>query len=133
MRTASRTTREDPNASNGYARDTSAALEGMDRFVVFGPYLHLDSGRYRVEATLRLAEPTGFGVAGRFDVTASRGRNVLASVSVASDRLPTDGSYTKIAVSFDATEPLDDVEFRVAATRGVDLLIDCFDLIPMLP
>ena len=133
MRTASRTTREDPNASNGYARDTSAALEGMDRFVVFGPYLHLDSGRYRVEATLRLDEPTGFGVAGRFDVTASRGRNVLASVSVASDRLPTDGSYTKVAVSFDATEPLDDVEFRVAATRGVDLLIDCFDLIPVLP
>ena len=133
MRTAYRTTREDPNASDGYARDTSAPLEGMDRFVVFGPYLHLDSGRYRVEATLRLAEPTGFGVAGVFDVTASRGRNVLAIVSVAADRLPTDGSYTKVAVSFDATEPLDDVEFRVAARPGVDLLIDCFDLIPVLP
>ena len=101
--------------------------------MVFGPYLNLDSGRYRVEVTLRLAEPTEFRVAGVFDVTASRGRNVLASVSVASDRLPTAGSYTKVAVSFDSTEPLDDVEFRVAATPGVDLLIDCFDLIPVLP
>ena len=105
----------------------------MDRFVVFGPYLHLDSGRYRVEATLRLAEPTEFRVAGRFEVTASRGRTVLGSVLVASDRPATAGSYTKVAVSFDSTEPLDDVEFRVAATPGVDLRIDCFDLIPVLP
>ena len=73
MQAASRTTREDPNASDGYARDTAAAFESMDRFVVFGPYLHLDSGRYRVEATLRLAEPTELRVAGRFEVTASHG------------------------------------------------------------
>ena len=133
MQTASRTTREDPNASGGYARDTTAALERTDQFVVFGPYLNLDAGRYRVEATLRLAEPTGFGAVGQFEVTASRGRNVLARVSLASDRLPTDGSYTKVAVSFDATEPLDDIEFRVTTTGGGGLLIDCFDLIPVLP
>ena len=133
MQTASRSTRVDPNASDGYARDTTAALERMDQFIVFGPYLNLEAGRYRVEATLRLAAPTGFEVAGRFEVTAGRGGNVLASVPVASDRLPTDGSYTKVAVDFDATDPLEAVEFRVAAMPGVDLLVDYIDLIPVLP
>ncbi len=133
MRTASQSTREDPNASDGLARDTTAAPDNPGRFVVFGPFLHLDPGRYRVEATLRLAEPTEVEVAGRLDVTASRGRNVLVSVPIASDRLPTDGSYTTVTVRFDAAEPLDDVEFRVAATPGADLLVDYFNLVPVLP
>ena len=133
MQTASRSTRVDPNASDGYARDTTAALERMDQFIVFGPYLRLEAGRYRVEATLRLAEPTGLEVAGRFDVMDGRGRNVLATVPIASDRLPTDGSYSKLAVSFDTAVALADVEFRVAAMPGADLLIDYIDLIPVLP
>ena len=133
MQTASQSTREDPNASDGYARDTTAALERVDQFIVFGPFVHLDAGRYRVEATLRLAEPTGLEVAGRFEVTAGRGRHVLASAPVASDRLPTDGSYTKVAVGFDAVAPVEAVEFRVAANPGADLLVDYIDLIPVLP
>ncbi|MYD70536.1 MAG: hypothetical protein F4W89_07310 [Acidobacteria bacterium] len=133
MQTAPQSTRADPNASDGYARDTTAALEREDQFVVFGPYLNLHAGRYRVEATLRLGEPSELDVAGRFDVVASRGRLVLASVPVATDRLPTDGSYTRVTLSFDATERLDDVEFRIAATPGADLLVDCIDLIPVLP
>ena len=133
MQRAPQSTRADHNASDGYARDTTAALERADQFVVFGPYLNLHPGRYRVEATLRLGEPSELDVAGRFDVMASRGRHVLASVPVAADRLPTDGSYTKVTLSFDAAERLDDVEFRIAATPGADLLVDCIDLIPVLP
>ena len=133
IRTASQSTREDPNASDGYARDTTAALERPDQFIVFGPYLDLDAGRYRVEATLRLAEPTELEVAGRFDVMHGRGRNVLVTVPVASGRLPTDGAYTKLVVSFDTAVTLNDVEFRVVAVPGADLLVDYIDLIPVLP
>ena len=97
------------------------------------PTCDLEAGRYRVEATLRLAEPTGLEVAGRFDVMDGRGRNVLATAPIASDRLPTDGAYTKLAVSFEADVALNDVEFRVAAIPGADLLVDCIDLIPVLP
>ena len=46
---------------------------------------------------------------------------------------PTDGSYTIVSVAFDAVEPLEDLEFRVGAHPGVDLLVDYIDLIPVLP
>ena len=131
MRTANRTTRLDERASGGRAR--AADSSRADGLITFGPYLHLNPGRYRIEAAMRLGTPSEAAPAAWLDVRTERGRVSHGRVDVPAARLPTDGSYTVVSVSFDAVEPLEDLEFRVGAHPEVDLLVDYIDLIPVLP
>ncbi len=131
MQTADRTTRLDGQASGGRAR---AADSGRpDGLLTFGPYLNLDPGRYRIEAAMRLQAPAEAAPAAWLDVRTERGRVSHGRVEVPAARLPTDGSYAVISVSFDAIEPLEELEFIVGASPGVELLVDYIDLIPVLP
>ena len=131
MQTADRTTRLDEQASGGRARAPDGGRP--DGLITFGPYLDLDPGRYRIEAAMRLRTPTDAAPAAWLDVRTERGRVSHGRVDVPATRLPTDGSYTIVSVSFDGVEPLEDLEFRVGAHPEVDLLIDYIDLIPVLP
>ena len=131
MQTADRTTRLDGQASGGRAR---AANGGRgDGLITFGPYLNLNPGRYRVETAMRLQTPSEAATVAWLDVRTERGRVSHGRVDVPAARLPTDGSYAVISVSFDAVDPLEDLEFIVGAFPGVELLVDYVDLIPVLP
>ncbi len=101
--------------------------------VVFGPYVSVDPGRYRVELALRLREPTLAEHVATFEVTTSRGAQVLDRLAVPASRLRADGAYSTVAVSFETAEPLRDMEFRVVPVGDVEVLIDYINLIPMLP
>ena len=131
MQTADRTTRLDGQASGGRAR--AADGERADGLITFGPYLDLDAGRYRVEAAMRLRTPSEATMAAWLDVRSERGQISHGRVDIPASRLPTDGSYAVVSVSVDAVEPLEDLEFIVGASPGVDLLVDYIDLIPVLP
>ena len=131
MQSADRTTRLDGQASGGRARASNSGRP--DGLITFGPYLNLDPGRYRVEAAMRLRTPSETTPASWLDIRTRRGQVFHGRVDVPAARLPTDGSYTIVSVSFDAPEPLEDLEFRVGAHPGVDLLVDYIDLIPVLP
>ena len=131
MQTADRTTRLDGRASDGRARNADGGRP--DGLITFGPYLDLNAGRYRIEAAMRLRTPTEEMLAAWLDVRTERGRVSHGRVDVPAERLPTDGSYLVVTVSFDAVEPLEDLEFRVGVHPGVDLLVDYIDLIPVLP
>ena len=119
------------HASAGAAR----ASQPVDPrgFVVFGPYIDLNPGRYHAAVALRLTAPSDAKDAGRFEVTASRGRVVLATMKLPVERLYSNGTYSTMTLDFVADEVLEDVEFRVRAAPEVDLLIDYVDLIPILP
>ena len=65
------TARVDPAASGGQARASKPARS--DDFIIFGPYVSLDPGRYRVEVALRLSAPSDAERVARFEVTVSRG------------------------------------------------------------
>ncbi len=131
MQTAERTTRLDGQASGGRAR--AADGERSDGLITFGPYLSLDAGRYRIEAAMRLRTPSEAAPAAWLDVRSERGRVAHGRVDIPASRLPAGGSYTVLGVSVDAVEPLRDLEFRIGASPGVDLLVDYIDLIPVLP
>lgn len=132
MSLAGETTRPDAPASGGLARSSTPIR--TDRFLLFGPYLSLDHGRYRVEFASRLAAPAAVaGAALRFEVTADRGSTIVGAMEVPAERLPNDGTYATAAITFETGERLRDVEFRVVAYPGFDLLVDYVDLIPVLP
>ncbi|MYJ05955.1 MAG: hypothetical protein F4061_16480 [Acidobacteria bacterium] len=131
MQTADRTTRLDEQASGGRAR---AADNGRsDGLMTFGPYLDMNPGRYRIEAAMRLRTSSEAAPAAWLDVRSARGQFAHGRVDVPAANLPIDGGYTTVSVAFDAVEPLEDLEFRVGAHPGVDLLVDYIDLIPVLP
>ena len=131
MQTADRTTRLDGRASGGRAR--AADGERPDGLITFGPYLNLDAGRYRIEAAMRLRTPSEAAPAAWLDVRSERGQVAYGRVDIPASRLPADGSYTTVSVTVETVEPLRDLEFRVGAHPGVDLLVDYIDLIPVLP
>ena len=131
MQTADRTTRLDHEASGGRAR--VADVGRSDGLITFGPYLHLNAGSYRVEAAMRLRTPSEAAPAAWLDVRSERGQVSHGRIDIPATDLPTDGSYAIVSVSVEAVEPPEDLEFRVGAHPGVDLLVDYIDLIPVLP
>ena len=131
MSLAESTTRTDPRASGGRVRGSTPIRS--DRFLAFGPYVSLERGRYRAEVALRLATATSVENAARFEVTSEQGRSIVAAVEVPATHLPTDGTYAAAAITFETAEELRDVEFRVLAYPGADLLVDYVDLTPVLP
>ena len=129
--TVDRTTRFDQQASNERARTVDP--DRSDGVIVFGPYIGVDSGRYRIEAAMRLETPSDAETAAWLNVTTDRGRVSHGRVDVPASRLPADGSYTTISLAIEAAEPLGDLEFVVGAHPDVDLMVDYIDLIPVLP
>lgn len=130
MSTAARTTRRDPAASAGAVRASTPARP--DGLVVFGPYLELGPGRYRVVAALRLDAPAN-GRAARFEVRKDRSRTGIAALNIPASHLRNDGAWSLAAITFETAELVENVEFRIFASPGVDLLIDYIDLTPILP
>ena len=130
MSTAAETTRQDPAASAGAVRAATYASPGGP--VVFGPYLDLDPGRYRVVAALRLGA-FATGLVARFEVSRNRARTTIATLNIPASHLRDDGGWSLAAITFEIAEAVRDVEFRIFATPGVDLLIDYVELTPVLP
>ncbi len=128
MSMAANTTRRDLAASAGAAR--AARPVRRDGAVVFGPYLELGPGRYRVAAALRLGAAAG-GRAARFEIVRTGGR--IAALNIPASHLRDDGEWSLAAITFETAEIIEGVEFRIFATPGVDLLIDYIDLLPVLP
>ncbi len=129
MSTAAVTTLADPAASAGAVR-AAARSTREDGVVVFGPYLELGPGRYRATAALRLDSPAD-GRAAIFEIVRNRSR--IAAVNVPASHLRDDGRWSLAAITFESAEALENVEFRILATPGVDLLIDYIELTPILP
>lgn len=124
------TSREDPQASQGEARANRPARP--DNFIIFGPWLDLAAGRYHAELAIRLGSPTSAKIVGFFEVTANRGRQVVARQAVEAAALVED-AYRLIRLDFEVEEPLGEVEFRFITERDVDVLLDYVELTPVLP
>lgn len=131
MSTAAETTLADPAASAGAVR-TAARSARRDGAVVFGPYLELGPGRYRATAALRLGSPAD-GRAARFEVSRNRASDRIAALNIPAAHLRDDGLWSVAAITFEIAEAIEDVEFRISAAPGVDLLIDYIELTPILP
>jgi hypothetical protein len=98
--------------------------QGSSGHAVYGPYQHLDPGRYAVEFNLAAAGPLQFDrdeVCAAVDVAAEFGRVIFAREDVALSRLR--GGPVCIRLVFHTRAPWI-LEFRVAVTGRVPLLIE---------
>lgn len=95
-------------------------------YLIYGPYIPLDAGSYRVEikGLLGTTGPTG----ARIDVAVDQGRRILGE-SLFKDA-PTDGSLITLCVSLDS--PCTDFEVRVWVDDSADLSITMIVIEPLL-
>ncbi len=121
---------EDAQASSGAARVSQPPHESG--FVMFGPWIDLDPGRYRAEVALRLEGPAEPGTVARFSVFAAGTGTLVARMSIPVELLHPD-RYAVFSLPFESDDVLDDVAFRVRAPGGLSLRVDYVDLIPVLP
>ena len=120
----------DALASSGAARRSRPPH--TSGFVVFGPWIDLDPGRYQARVALRLdglAEP---GTAARFSVFSAATRTLVAGMPIPGDRLRRDG-YEVFTLPFELEAAVDDVAFRVRTPSNLRLRVDYVELVPVLP
>ena len=105
----------DPQASRGKARVSQARPQGQagDVGLVFGPYVQMQPGRYRVTYRLKLAES---GLAGRvatIDIFSHDVGGPLAGTDLDAAQFVVPGQYQDFVVDLEIREPLLHVEYRV--------------------
>ena len=121
---------DDTQASSGAARRSQPSH--ASGFVVFGPWIDLDPGRYQARVALRLdglAEP---GAAVRFSVFSAATRTLVARTTIPGEDLRRD-RYEVVTLPFELEAAVDDVAFRVRTPSTLSLRVDYIELVPTLP
>ena len=94
---------------------------GSPGYLLFGPYAKLAAGAYR--ATLHFAGSGYQGRPGKIDVVADQAHKVLAQSPLSAAEL-NDADGPAIALEFELSEPVDDLELRVFVEDAPVALID---------
>ncbi len=108
--------------SNGFARSLTSHESNSGGALVFGPYLKLPKGKYRVIYNFQSKEI--HKLVGTADICAYGGTKILNSGQIISKT----GLIDKIELDFEATESLEAVEFRVHSEKGQPLIVDNIQL-----
>jgi len=117
-----------PGASDTRARVVRTSDPRPAGFVVFGPFLRLPEGRYRVTFRLRASDVrAGVGELGEVDVFVRPGRPV--AVRMLTTTLLPDGRWQDVVVPFEVGPGgYEGVEFRVRTTKRGTLSADVISL-----
>src|SRR5262249_33090749 len=99
--------------------------------VVFGPYIPLEPGRYRVDFAVRADGPAGRGPVASLDATAFLGSRVLATRDLGAEDVRGDDGFRTISLLLDVDTELDSVEFPLLSCGGTALAVDYVDLISL--
>lgn len=105
----------DAQASTGTSRASQgkAAEQEDDVGLLFGPYVQMQPGRYRVTYRLKLVEPGLIGRVATIDVFSHAVGGPLAGAELDAAQFLTPGDYQDFEVEFELREPLPAVEYRV--------------------
>lgn len=123
----------DPAASNGLARRATAESLPADgkTALVFGPYVRIHPGRYRVEFTLKIGGDTLPGRLATLDVFTHEDGYPRATRDITAADLTAPDQYQRLALDFETDHMLEDVEFRVHYGGQGELWLDRVDLTPL--
>ncbi len=123
----------DPAASNGLARRATAASLPPDgkTALIFGPYVRIHPGKYRVEFTLKTADNTLLGHLASLDVFTHEDGYPRASRDITGADFTAPNHYQRLALDFETDHTLEDVEFRVQYSGQGELWLDRIDLTPL--
>ena len=120
----------DPQASRGAARRSQPPHPSG--FVVFGPWIDFDPGRYQARVALRLDGPAEPGTAARFSVFSAATRTLVARMPIPGEHLRRD-RYEVFTLPFELEAAVDNVAFRVRTPSTLSLRVDYVELVPVLP
>lgn len=115
-------------ASQGAVRTAPADCAG---YLVFGPFLFLNPGQYRVDFTLNAEETTETRPLARIEVTTGLlGRVLVARELYAKDLAADSGGFRTVSLNLSSEQGLGHVEFRVYVYGRGKVNVDAVDLVP---
>lgn len=123
----------DPTASNGLARRATPASLPPDgkTALIFGPYVRIHPGRYRVEFTMKSGDNTLPGHLATLDVFTHEDGYPRAMRNITGADFTAPDHYQSFALDFETDHTLEDVEFRVQYGGQGELWLDRIDLTPL--
>lgn len=98
-------------------------LLGPARFLAYGPYLHLTSGRWRADIEFEISD----NLSGNHLYVDAYAGDILAVVTTP---LPASGSF-RLPISFTITDPLEPVQLRFQSLSGSIEGVICLDRISL--
>jgi uncharacterized repeat protein (TIGR02543 family) len=120
----------DPTSMSGQVR-VAHSSEAYTGCIVFGPYVTLPAGNYRVTFRLKSSNvriPGPLAVLDAVKVVRQGGDNILAQKRIATTDLPTN-SWQQVSLTFNLTAITDNIEFRVTFLPGSsDLYVDTINV-----
>jgi hypothetical protein len=103
------------------------ATAGRDGFLVYGPYLRVPSGKYRVRV-YGARNGVGNGAAPILEAVCNGGRQALERCELA-DASPIANLLGRL--DFAAEEPVGDLEIRILVTHRTEMAVDSIDLVAL--
>lgn len=120
-------------ASEGVARRVTPDLANADgkTAIVFGPYVRLYPGKYRVNFLMKVEGNPGPGPLATVDVFSHLDGYPRALREVTAADFARPGEYQPIALEFDLGQTLDDVEFRAMYGGSGEVWLDAIEVVPL--
>jgi hypothetical protein len=99
-----------------------AQARPQEQIIIFGPYIHLPLGRYRVTFTLQAtdAAATDYAV---YEVTMREGRKILARNEISGRELAGQTAPATFTLNFECPSPDVQFEFRISKLGGMKLTL----------
>lgn len=101
------------------SKTQSVSSTGKRGFLLFGPYIKLNPGKYKVTWLVHSTEETKNTI-GFVDIVSNKGSNVITRQDISNLSLKADSS---VEIEFLLTDAVDDLEFRFYVFDNIDLTI----------
>ena len=127
LKTASKKIRTDKNSTTGRVVEADSSIKF--KYLVYGPFITLNKGKYKVVFNLRSAVNTGDGTIALLDVTSKYGKLKLSGLKIKNSDFPDTSAYHPFELDFKIDSQVKNIEFRVYYTGKEKLWLDNVELI----
>lgn len=108
---------------NGKLTDKGTLISnGNEGFLLYGPYMKLENGEYKLKIRGSLVEPTKDSLLGYVDIVHSKATQQIVRVPIKLDEIEK-GDIVK-ELLFSLGSPVQDLEFRIYVNKGVYMEIE---------
>jgi hypothetical protein len=118
----------DSAQNNNIFKVDGACLECVYKHVVFGPFINIPEGRYKVNFHVKIDKSDSGKDFAVLDIAADYGQKVLAKENLNPSAFHQFEHYESIELEFITTEPLSNIELRIYNLGGVNLYFDSVEI-----
>lgn len=114
--------------NNNFFKVDGFCLECVNKYVVFGPFINISEGRYKVSFRLKIDKTESRKDFAVLEVAADYGQKVLVKKNLNPSTFHQFENYENIELEFIIKKPLSNIELRIYNLGGVNLYFDSVEI-----